>query len=63
MSSFLVDFGLLLEQLLSGAMSFEEFQATCLDRLKNEGQLAGHCLNCLTRSLAMGTRSPQTHSC
>ena len=31
-----VDYGLLLEQFLDGAMSAEEFQSTYLDRFKNE---------------------------
>jgi hypothetical protein len=37
--STLVDYERLLEQFLSGAMPVEEFQATYLDRFKNEGQL------------------------
>jgi hypothetical protein len=41
MSNSLVDYGLLLEQFLSGAMSVVEFQATYLDRLKSAGQLDG----------------------
>jgi hypothetical protein len=41
MSNSLVDYGSLLEQFLRSAMSVEEFQATYLDRFKNEGQLDG----------------------
>lgn len=41
MSNPLVDYRLLLEQFLNGAMSVEKFQATYLDRFKNEGQLDG----------------------
>ena len=41
MSNSLVDYGSLFEQFLRGAMSVEEFQATYLDRFKNEGQLDG----------------------
>lgn len=39
MSNALVDYRSLLEQFLNGAMPVEEFQATYLDRFKNEGQL------------------------
>lgn len=35
----LADYERLLEQFLSGAMPVEEFQATYLDRFKNEGRL------------------------
>ena len=41
MRNALVDYGSLLAQFLSGAMSVEEFQATYLERFKNEGQLNG----------------------
>lgn len=41
MSNSCVDYELLLEQFLSGAMSVEEFQATYLGRFKNEDQLDG----------------------
>ena len=41
MRNSLVDYGLLIEQFLHGAMSVEEFQATYLHRFKNEGQLDG----------------------
>jgi Bacterial self-protective colicin-like immunity len=41
MSNTLADYGLLLEKFLSGAISVEEFQATYLDRFKNEEQLHG----------------------
>ncbi|MDC6171319.1 colicin immunity domain-containing protein [Paucibacter sp. XJ19-41] len=38
MNSFLVDYGLLLEQFLHGAISVEEFHTTYLDRFKNEAE-------------------------
>jgi Bacterial self-protective colicin-like immunity len=41
MSSSLVDYELMLEHFLSGEMSVEEFQATYLDRFKNEVRMDG----------------------
>lgn len=41
MRNALVDYGSLLGQFLSGAIPVEEFQATYLERFKNEGRLDG----------------------
>jgi hypothetical protein len=41
MHNALIDYGSLLAQFLSGTMPVEEFQATYLERFKNEGQLDG----------------------
>lgn len=52
MSRVHVDYGLLFEQFLTGAMSAEEFQAIYLDRFKKELPVGGGCLTCLTTCLA-----------